>query len=151
MIAALDLAKYIVSKCTNENKPISNLQLQKILYYIQYGSLKEISECIFYDEIEAWQFGPVVPNVYYYFCNFGAMPINLKFKGYMDIIKDVNNIEMVDNILTIRREQNPWEMVKETHKDNSPWTIVFNQGEGKVISVGIIKEYIKKNGSQIDA
>ena len=90
-------------------------------------------------------------DLYYYFCNFGAMPINLKFKGYMDIIKDVNNIEMVDNILTIRREQNPWEMVKETHKDNSPWTIVFNQEEGKVISVGIIKEYIKKNGSQIDA
>lgn len=147
MIAALDLAKYIVSKCTNENKPISNLQLQKILYYIQYESLKQTSECVFYDEIEAWQFGPVVPNIYYYFCNFGAMPINIKFDNYKDIVKDINNIEIVDNIVTMRREQNPWEMVKETHKDDSPWSIVFNQGEGKVISIKILKDYIKKIGS----
>ena len=31
--SALDLSKYIVSKCVRENCPVSNLQLQKILYY----------------------------------------------------------------------------------------------------------------------
>ena len=60
--SALDLSKYIVSKCVREHCPISNLQLQKILYYIQKDFLLRDS-IAFADEIEAWQFGPVVPNV----------------------------------------------------------------------------------------
>lgn len=32
---AIDIAKNIINKCTIDKHPISNLQLQKILYYIQ--------------------------------------------------------------------------------------------------------------------
>ena len=35
MYNAIELSKYIVSKCVHDKCPISNLQLQKILYYIQ--------------------------------------------------------------------------------------------------------------------
>ena len=35
MYSALNIAKYIIDKCTRERYPVSNLQLQKILYYIQ--------------------------------------------------------------------------------------------------------------------
>lgn len=38
--SAVDLSKYIVYKCITEGQPISNLQLQKILYYIQRNFLK---------------------------------------------------------------------------------------------------------------
>ena len=37
---ALDLAKYIVTKCVKDNCAISNLQLQKILYFIQRDFLR---------------------------------------------------------------------------------------------------------------
>ena len=70
MYGALDLSKYIVAKCIEDGLPISNLQLQKILYYIQKDFLKR-DEMAFPDDIEAWQFGPVVPNVYYYYCGYG--------------------------------------------------------------------------------
>ena len=32
---ASQLAHYVVDKCTKDGKPVSNLQLQKILYFIQ--------------------------------------------------------------------------------------------------------------------
>lgn len=35
MYSAMEITKYIINKCTKEKHPISNLQLQKILYYIQ--------------------------------------------------------------------------------------------------------------------
>ena len=63
MYSALNVAKYIIDKCTRENYPISNLQLQKILYYIQREFLQRGPKA-FPEEIEAWQFGPVVPEVY---------------------------------------------------------------------------------------
>ena len=39
MYLAMTVAKYIVSKCTREKSPISNLQLQKLLYLIQKESI----------------------------------------------------------------------------------------------------------------
>lgn len=146
LIKALELSKYIVSKCTEENKPISNLQLQKILYYIQYEFLKETDRVLFLDDIEAWRFGPVIPNVYYYFCNFGAMPITIKFKEYKNIIKDLEKFNLIDYVVEKKRQQNPWDMIKETHKDNGPWALTFNGGDGnrKVIPIKSIKEYIRK-------
>lgn len=63
MLDALTLAKYIVSKCTTDQCPISNLQLQKILYYIQVDFLKRTEQPVFSDNIEAWKFGPVVGYV----------------------------------------------------------------------------------------
>lgn len=63
MYSALNIAKYIIDKCTRERYPVSNLQLQKILYYIQREFL-QLGTKAFSEEIEAWQFGPVVPAVY---------------------------------------------------------------------------------------
>ena len=74
MYRAMDLANYIVDKCIKDNVPITNLQLQRILYFIQKDFLKRGSPA-FSDYIEAWEFGPVVPNVYFCFCGFGTMPI----------------------------------------------------------------------------
>lgn len=53
---ALDIAKYIVDKCTIEKCPITNLQLQKILYFLQKKYLIDYGNCLFNDEIQAWQF-----------------------------------------------------------------------------------------------
>ena len=61
MYKALELAKYVVSKCIQDDNPISNLQLQKILFYIQRDYLQNENRAAFADEIEAWRFGPVVP------------------------------------------------------------------------------------------
>ena len=81
MYKAMDLSAYIVSKCIKEDCPISNLQLQKILYYIQKAFLDKDS-LAFSDDIEAWQFGPVVPNVYDHYCGYGAMPISFSSIEY---------------------------------------------------------------------
>lgn len=53
---AIDLARYIISKCSKEQCPISNLQLQKILYYIQVEWLSKNNEPLFNNDICAWQF-----------------------------------------------------------------------------------------------
>ena len=49
MYNALDLSKYIVSKCIEDSHPIRNLQLQEILYYIQKDFLQR-DEIAFFDD-----------------------------------------------------------------------------------------------------
>lgn len=138
MYAAMDLAKYIVSKCTKENVPISNLQLQKILYYIQKEFLHKRGTIAFNDSIEAWQFGPVVPRVYYFFSGAGSMPILMQYN--IKIGKD--DKKLIDSIVEEKRSLNPWEMVEDTHRPNGAWDSIYRDGRGAsdVIPVEMIEE-----------
>ncbi len=81
---AIDVARYIINECHERNFLISNLKLQKLLYFAQGYSLA-ITECpIFNEEIEPWDFGPVVPEVYREFKMFGANEIP-KISTYYDL------------------------------------------------------------------
>lgn len=137
MYAAIDLSKYIVSKCIADGHPISNLQLQKILYYIQKDFLSR-DDIAFSDDIEAWQFGPVVPNVYYHFCGFGAMPITIPYES---ATISSNDKAYVNPIVDSKRLLNPWDMVEETHKPNGAWDQIYQNGAGnhKIIPTELIK------------
>lgn len=138
MYRAIDLSKYIVFKCIADDCPISNLQLQKILYYIQKEFLK-CGKLAFPDEIEAWQFGPVVPNVYYYYCGYGAMPISEAYENFPVHSEDKG---LIDGIVTSKRDLDPWTLVAETHKKNGPWYKIYADGAGnhKIIPKELIKE-----------
>ncbi len=142
MYPALDIAKYIVTKCKRDEKPISNLQLQKILYYIQREYL-HFDSLAFPDSIEAWRFGPVVPTVYYYFCGSGAMPLIpfLEFDGTSISNEDKSTI---DRIVEAKRELRPWVMVQETHKAGGAWDQTYQAyREGKISRPIIPVELIK--------
>ena len=141
MYQAVDLSKYIVTKCTNDNSPISNLQLQKILYFIQKAYLKQGYQA-FADETEAWQFGPVVPNVYYYFSGYGAMPIE---DGYdcSNLSLTAEDYRIIDPIVEEKRQLAPWDLVNETHKAGGAWDQVYRSGLGNhcIIPINLIREF----------
>lgn len=140
MYSAIDLSKYIVTKCVHDGHPISNLQLQKILFYIQKKYLSNDSQA-FPEAIEAWQFGPVVPEAYYRFCGFGAMLITLTYDN-VDIKEEDRTI--INPIVEEKRAKNPWELVDDTHKPNGAWSRVYKEGMG--IHDVIPLEYIKAEG-----
>lgn len=140
MYAALDIAKYVVTKCKRDGKPISNLQLQKILYYIQRDYLQSGSMA-FQDSIEAWRFGPVVPKVYYYFCGAGSMPLIplVEFDGNTISAYDKMRI---DGIVEEKRKLSAWSMVSETHREGGAWDITYQNGKGyrSVIDRNLIRK-----------
>ena len=106
----MDVAKYIITKCTRDEHPISNLQLQKILYILQKEYLQRDQKCLFFDDFEAWAFGPNIPNVYYYFCGFGSMPIQAEY----DIKLDLKDTKIVDPVVERKRNLKPWDLLPET-------------------------------------
>lgn len=74
---ALTIAKWFAAWAEGEDDELSNLKLQKLLYYAQGHHLARCGGPLFTDRIEAWSHGPVVPNVYRAFKKFGASPITL--------------------------------------------------------------------------
>lgn len=75
MYNALTVAKYIIKRCNDTNRIISNLKLQKLLYFVQAEFLVTTTHACFPEEIEAWDFGPVVPEVYHRYKAYGSASI----------------------------------------------------------------------------
>ena len=123
---ALELAKYIVTKCVRDNKTrISNLLLCHILYIIQRESLWRYGKRAFDDRFEAWAFGAVVVGVYYYFCGNGGMPIISTYD-----VKPPENKPFIDEIVEKTRELEPWELTKTAYPRRCAWELTFDQGRG---------------------
>lgn len=80
---AKDIAEYLIFLASQKNQEkeregITNLKLQKILYFAQVYFLVKFGNPIFAEKIEAWEFGPVIPDIYREFKKYGNKPIIIK-------------------------------------------------------------------------
>lgn len=141
MYKALDVTRYIINKCIDDNLPISNIQLQKILYCIQRECLQIYGRELFSDEIEAWPFGPVVPEVYYRYCGFGANSIRINAADCENNIFG-DYISLINYIVEEKRVLKPWDLNKDMQKAGCAYDIIYNGGVGnhKIIPKSLIKE-----------
>lgn len=139
---ALNIANYVVYYSNKNRYSISNLRLQKLLYFIQAYYLYSFGKACFKDEIEAWAFGPVVPNVYHKYKKYGAGSIPYSF----DNVKEISNInnadkEVINMVVTKLSRYGVYDLVQTTHQQG-PWVRVYDKRiRGAVISKKSIKDY----------
>jgi len=75
--AALTIAKWFIAWAEAEGEELSNLKLQKLLYYAQGHHLAERHQPLFTEQIQAWSHGPVVSEVYREYKSCGSSSIVL--------------------------------------------------------------------------
>jgi uncharacterized phage-associated protein len=77
--SAFDASAFIIKWFADDESRelVTNLKLQKLLYFAQgiHGALT--GERLFSESVEAWDLGPVVPQSYHEFKTFGRNPIVL--------------------------------------------------------------------------
>lgn len=75
MYSAKEVAEYIIEYASETGSPVSNLKLQKLLYFVQAEFLVNTGKPCFREDIEAWSFGPVVDSVYRKYKRYGGLSI----------------------------------------------------------------------------
>lgn len=75
MISALNVTNNILKRAFREEKDISPMKLQKILYIVYKEYYKRTGRLLFGEQIEAWKYGPVVRSVYDEFKEYGSNAI----------------------------------------------------------------------------
>ena len=75
MLNCFDIADYFVRLANETGDYISNLKLQKLVYYAQAWYLAISDEALFEEDFEAWVHGPVIPELYQEYKSFGWRPI----------------------------------------------------------------------------
>ena len=123
---AMKVARYIVTYCNAHACPISNLKLQKILYFAWIDYYKAKKEYLFGDYMCAWQLGPVVPDVYYEFCVYGGMPITQEYPETLA----TEDQALLNAIIPRYASQTAGELVARSHQPGKPWDLTYRGGEG---------------------
>ena len=124
----MDVARYIVNYYTEQNKPVSNKKKKKMLYYIWIEYHRRTNEYLFEDNIYAWPFGPVVPDVYYEYCSYAGSPIAKNY-DLKNIFGEDDSIEL-NNIIEQFIDTSPNDLVNRSHQPNMPWDRIYQNGAG---------------------
>lgn len=126
-----DVANYIIN-----SMEVDNLKLQKLTYYSQavFMVLNEKTP-LFNEEIEAWQYGPVIPELYRTYKKYGFDTIE-RVGGSAKLT--AKEIESVDLVLDYYGKMSGVELIGRTHQE-SPWKDVYDPHKKHII---ITKESI---------
>jgi uncharacterized phage-associated protein len=137
----LDIANKIIRYVSTGEygDSVTNMKLQKLLYYHQGYHLAYFGEPMFDDEIEAWMYGPVVPNVYNHYKGYGNSSLN-----YDDNAIELSEKEekLFKEVMRVYGDYSAIGLMNLTHKEK-PWKET-PIGVGNVISTKSMEEFFKK-------
>ena len=125
---------------------IDPMKVQKLIYYAHGWHLALTGRPLLDRSVEAWQYGPVLPDVYRAFQDFGAQPITeparyaavdgnkLVLRRYKLPAHDPD-ADYADRILRRILEQygnySAIELSMMTHAQGTPWAQAWSENQGK--------------------
>jgi len=147
-IEAFAATNYIIEKLHKNNiDDLTNLKLQKLLYFAYGVHLSLFNKKLFSDEIQAWKLGPVVPSVYKEFKDHGKNPLGpdvramiLKedYSGEIESPKidewtDEDKIKSLFIACAAYGEKRAWDLVDILHGEKSAWKKHYSETKRGVI------------------
>ena len=138
MMPARDIARYFVSLVDEEaGDSISNLKVQKLLYYAQGFHLAVYDAPVFPEAIKAWAHGPVVPQVYHLYKDYGYQPITVERVNLDDYTPAIR--ELLDEVWSVYGQFTASKLEGMTHNE-PPW---MNTPQSEAIPHDIMAEFFK--------
>jgi uncharacterized phage-associated protein len=122
MITANTVVEYFLALANEIEEPITNMKLNKLVYYAQAWHLAIFDTPFFKDEIEAWVHGPVVRSVYDTYSQFKWMPINIETQPSEKIRQQFSpdQQDILDDIVEIYFPDTAYSLEQLTHSED-PW------------------------------
>lgn len=139
---ALEIAYWFVAWAEQMDADLSQLKLQKLLYYAQGEHIGSTGAKLFSDEIQAWQHGPVVADVYQATKQYGRNPIDPDAFIPEDFNWD-DYADIQDELVAVWRKYgiySAWALREKTHSEK-PWREAFYAGKNVEITEAALKEF----------
>ena len=122
VITANIVADYFLAFANEVEDLLTNLKLNKLVYYTQAWHLALFKKPVFEDEIEAWVHGPVLPAVYDTYKHFKWTPI-IRYDLKLEEIRQqfsAEQQELLDDIIEVYLPKTTYELEQLT-RDEDPW------------------------------
>ncbi|CRI58982.1 putative phage-associated protein [Pseudomonas sp. TE6288] len=125
MPESIDVANYFLT-LEGETGEISNLKLQKLVYYAQGFSLALLGAPLFEERIEAWMHGPVVADLYRRFSQHGSNPIPMP-AVFEPTCFSRDQTRLIKEVFEVYGQYSAWKLRQLTHEED-PWRDNYQEG-----------------------
>ncbi|WP_295942909.1 type II toxin-antitoxin system antitoxin SocA domain-containing protein [uncultured Xanthomonas sp.] len=131
------VANLILDIAESEGMDISNLALQKILFFCHGWCIAKLGKPLVKQEFEAWQYGPVLQHVYREFKSFDRAPIKSRARKLdpmtgkkvdLEITLDEDTVKLVHAATKFYAKLRPGTLVEMSHAPGGPWDRAWNHG-----------------------
>lgn len=140
MASANDVAAFFITRAAEEDDVgLSNLKLQKLVYYAQGFHLAIHDSPLFPERIEAWTHGPVCPSVYREYKQYGSGLISTPATMPAAALSD-DELGLLEEVFMVFGQFSAWKLRDMTHEE-SPWR--NHEADAETIPVDEMKAYFK--------
>jgi uncharacterized phage-associated protein len=152
------LANWVLDRAEEDQCALSNMALNKVIFFLHAYYLVRFERPLISAKIEAWQYGPVIREIFHAFKVFGDKPITSRATkivpdtGQREVcaIKfPTEEREFLESIATRYMNMSASALMNLSHEKGGPWDLVWNH-PGQVnssmrISDEIIRDWYKQS------
>lgn len=143
------IANYLIrEKEIKDGVPPTPMQLLKLVYIAHGWNLAINNRPLIRDRIEAWRYGPVVPNLYHDLKQWGNTPVEqplpVPVSGTGNLSPEER--EIVDEVLNAYGDLSGMQLSNLTHASDTPWhQVYFEEGGQDTDHAPIANDLIKQH------
>ncbi|MNJ57290.1 hypothetical protein D3C77_528750 [compost metagenome] len=127
------------------------MQLQKLVFFAHGAHLAAYGSPLIDGEVRAWDFGPVIPELYERLREYGSGYVDSNLGGHRQIGRAGPEIQAVLSVWQAYREHSAWELSNISHRRGSPWDEVWNNGgRYSVIPDRLTRDYYRDRITHMD-
>lgn len=140
---ASQVANFFLERAEREGKPLTMLKLVKICYIAHGWVLGLTGRPLVEEDVEAWQYGPVIPSLYHEFKKFGRQQItgrasefsldSFDFETPEIPTSDQDTRMILEKVWSVYRNITGGRLVDKTHADGTPWKKAYQVGKRNVL------------------
>jgi uncharacterized phage-associated protein len=144
------IAYAFVKKGIEEDRPVTQMKLQKMVFFAQGVHLATHGDPLIDELFQAWKYGPVIPKIYHDYKYYGSLPIldtdmiftaSSEEKELATLSKKA--IETIDYTWESLKKLGGIKLSNWTHKEGSPWKQTYIPGTNDEINNDLIKTYFE--------
>ena len=146
-VSALSAAKTL---CILRDWSVSNLELQKILYLAHmYHMGVHNGAPLIKEPFEAWNYGPVVPDLYQRAKGFGSGPVQNVFHWIDPVPMGTSEFQSLREAAEVTRRLRPSQLVANTHAPGGAWYSTYrpNVTGIRIPNAAILNEYRSRSAA----
>lgn len=118
IVQAIDVGQYVIDSFYKNNRSITTLKLQKLVFYCQAWSMVWDDEPLFDEDFEAWVNGPVVVSLLHSLQGFYSCPREIEGAEVSHLTD--NQKDTIDHVLKYYGDFTSSQLVELTHRE-APW------------------------------
>lgn len=146
MYSAESVANSFLDLAHRNGKFLTNMQLQKLVYIAHGYSLAKLRRPLFHNNIHAFEWGPVIPNLYKTLKQYGAGEVaNYILTNEPPVSEDSQEMEIIKEVWQDYGELSGLELSALTHRTGTPWSKTWRTNQFGVIPDELIAEYYRQD------